>query len=60
MGVFNNVNNDQELLARLQKNGIPAQIEARVQVGPFKTKAEADEARTKLNTLHMYQAHNIS
>ena len=51
MGVFNNVNNAQDLLAQLQKNGIPAQIEARVQVGPFKTKAEADEARTKLKTM---------
>ena len=51
MGVFNNVENAQELLARLQKNGVPAQIEARVQVGPFKTKAEADEARTKLKAM---------
>lgn len=51
MGVFNNVNNAQELLARLQKNGIPAQIEARVQVGPFKNKTEADEARAKLKAM---------
>ena len=51
MGVFNNVNNAQELLDRLQKNGIPAQIEARVQVGPFKTKAEADQARPKLKAM---------
>ena len=51
MGVFKNVDNAQELLAKLKKSGIPAQIEARVQVGPFKTKAEADEARTKLTAL---------
>lgn len=51
MGVFNNVDNAQELLTRLQKGGVPAQIEARVQVGPFKTKAEADEARTKLKAM---------
>ncbi|MFY9329264.1 MAG: SPOR domain-containing protein [Georgfuchsia sp.] len=51
MGVFNNVDNAQELLARLQKIGVPAQIEARVQVGPFRTKAEADVARTKLNAM---------
>jgi DedD protein len=51
MGVFNNVDNAQELLARLQKNGLPAQIEARVQVGPFTTKAEADAARAKLKAM---------
>lgn len=48
IGVFNNVDNAQELLAKLQQNGVPAQIEARVQVGPFKTRKEADEARIKL------------
>ena len=31
--------------------GIPATIEARVQVGPFKTRAEANAARAKLNAL---------
>ena len=48
MGVFNNVDNAQELLGKLQKAGVPAQIEARVQVGPFNTRKEADEARTKI------------
>ncbi len=48
MGVFKDVGNAQELLARIQKAGVPAQIEARVQVGPFKTRQEADEARAKL------------
>jgi cell division protein FtsN len=51
MGVFNSVDNAQELLAKLQKNGVPAQIEARVQVGPFKTKAEADATRSKLKAM---------
>ena len=51
MGVFNNVDNAQELLARLQKGGVPAQIEARVQVGPFKTRKEADDARAKLTAM---------
>jgi cell division protein FtsN len=51
MGVFNSIDNAQELLAKLQKNGVPAQIEARVQVGPFKTKAEADATRSKLKAL---------
>lgn len=51
MGVFNNVDNAQELLARLQKGGVPAQIEARVQVGPFKTRKEADDARAKITAM---------
>lgn len=51
MGVFNNLDNAQELLAKLQKHGVPAQIEARVQVGPFKSKAEADAARARLKAL---------
>ena len=48
MGVFNNVDNAQELLRKLQQTGVPAQIETRVQVGPFKTRKEADEARARL------------
>lgn len=51
VGVFNNIDNAKELLARLQKNEVPAQIEARVQVGPFKTKVEADMARAKLKAM---------
>lgn len=51
MGVFNNVDNALELFARLRKNDVPAQIEARVQVGPFKTRAEADETRAKLKAM---------
>lgn len=51
MGVFNNIDNAQELLAKLQNGGVPAQIEARVQVGPFKTRAEADAARAKVKAM---------
>ncbi len=51
MGVFNNLANAEELRARLELNGIPAQIEARVQVGPFATREEADAAREKLRAL---------
>ncbi|MDP2795108.1 MAG: SPOR domain-containing protein [Sulfurisoma sp.] len=51
MGVFNNLANAEELRAKLELNGIPAQIEARVQVGPFKTREEADAAREKLRAL---------
>jgi DedD protein len=51
MGVFNNLANAEELRAKLELNGIPAQIEARVQVGPFATREEADAAREKLRAL---------
>jgi DedD protein len=43
----------EELRARLELAGIPTQIEARVQVGPFKTRQEADAAREKLRALGM-------
>ena len=48
MGVFSNVANAEELKARLDKAGIPTQIEARVQVGPFASKAEAEAAQKKM------------
>lgn len=51
VGVFNNVTNAEELRAKLELAGIPAQIEARVQVGPFKTREEADAARQKLRAI---------
>jgi DedD protein len=40
----------------LQAAGIPAQIESRVQVGPFATKAEVDSARAKLKTMGLDDA----
>ncbi len=51
VGVFSNHANAEELVQRLQAAGIPAQIESRVQVGPFATRAEADAARAKLKEL---------
>ncbi|MCG3168373.1 MAG: hypothetical protein DPW12_03695 [Rhodocyclaceae bacterium] len=51
MGVFTSASNAEELHARLEKAGIPSYIESRVQVGPFKTQKEADEARRKLKEL---------
>jgi len=48
MGVFSNIANAEDLKGRLDKAGIPAHIEARVQVGPFKSKAEAETAQKKL------------
>lgn len=50
-GVFSNVQRAEELHAKLALNGIPSSLEARVQVGPFKTKAEADAAREKMQSL---------
>ncbi|HTJ97426.1 MAG TPA: SPOR domain-containing protein [Rhodocyclaceae bacterium] len=51
MGVFSNVSNAEELRAKLEKAGIPSQIEARVQVGPFATRAEAEAAQKKMTAL---------
>lgn len=53
MGVFNNVANAEEFRAKLEASGVPAQIEARVQVGPFATRQEAEQAREKLRGLGM-------
>lgn len=53
LGVFNNTANAEELRAKLELNGIPSQIEARVQVGPFKSRLEAEQARDKLKQLGM-------
>ena len=50
-GVLADPRRAEELQSRLVQEGIPATIEARVQVGPFKTRAEADAARAKLNAL---------
>lgn len=50
-GVFASAQRAEELHAKLTLNGIPSTMEARVQVGPFKTKAEADAAREKLKAL---------
>ena len=60
MGVFSDVANAKELRARLEKAGIRASIEARVQVGPFASKAEADAARVKLRELGIADAMLLS
>lgn len=51
MGVFNNVANAEDLRAKLELNGIPATIEARVHVGPFASREEVEAARAKLKEL---------
>jgi DedD protein len=50
-GVFLHSSNAEKLLAQIQAAGIPAYLETRVQIGPFKTKAEADAAVKKLRKL---------
>lgn len=50
-GVFLHSNNAEKLLAQIQAAGIPAYLETRVQIGPFKTKAEAEAAVKKLRKL---------
>ena len=51
MGVFGNLANAEDLRAKLELHGIPSSIEARVHVGPFRTREEADAARAKLKEL---------
>ncbi len=50
-GVFNNIANAEELRAKIEAAGVPARIEARVQVGPFASRQEAEQAREKLKAL---------
>lgn len=50
-GVFLLSNNAEKLLGQLHQAGIPAYLETRVQIGPFKSKAEADAAVKKLKAL---------
>lgn len=51
LGVFTDLENARQLQARLTQQGIASHSETRVQVGPFKTRAEADQARNKLKAL---------
>ncbi len=48
LGVFGTLGNAQALADKVGALGIPAYIESRVVVGPFKNRAEADAARNKL------------
>ncbi len=49
LGVFSAPGNAQALIERVDALGIPAHIESRVVVGPFKDRSEADAARRKLS-----------
>jgi cell division septation protein DedD len=50
-GVFSDPRRAEELHAKLTLEGIPSTIEARVQVGPFKSRAEAEAVREKMKTM---------
>lgn len=50
-GVFSSVQRAEELHARLTLSGVPSTLETRVQVGPFKTRQEAEAAQAKLKEL---------
>ena len=51
VGVFGNLANAEDLRAKLELHGIPSSIEARVRVGPFRTREEVAAARAKLKEL---------
>lgn len=51
LGLFSSMGNAQKLVRDLQKHGIAAHTVTRVQLGPFKNRAEADEAMKKLREL---------
>lgn len=50
-GVFRSVQRAEELHAQLTLSGVPSTVETRVQVGPFKTRQEAEAAQQKLREL---------
>ncbi|MCL2076142.1 MAG: SPOR domain-containing protein [Betaproteobacteria bacterium] len=50
-GVFANFQRAEEIHAKLTLHGIPSTLETRIQVGPFKTQAEAEAARKKMREL---------
>jgi DedD protein len=51
LGVFMTVENAQSLQAKLKQQGIPAFLETRVVVGPFRDRTEADAVQHKLKDL---------
>ncbi|WP_291987315.1 SPOR domain-containing protein [Candidatus Accumulibacter sp. ACC007] len=50
-GLFSDLALAEEWQTRLAQEGIPATVEARLQIGPFKSRAEAEAARRKLGKL---------
>lgn len=50
-GVFTSPQRAEELHARLTLSGVPSTLETRVQVGPFRSRKEAEAAQAKLKEL---------
>lgn len=50
-GLFSDLALAEEWQGRLAQEGIPSTVEARLQIGPFKNRAEAEAARRKLGKL---------
>ncbi|MDC7714217.1 SPOR domain-containing protein [Vogesella sp. LYT5W] len=51
LGLFSSPDNAERLVSDLKKHGITARTETRVQLGPFRTRAEAEESMQRLRTL---------
>lgn len=51
LGLFNNLENAQKLIAELKSKGIEVQSETRVHLAPFRTRAEAEQAVAKLRAM---------
>lgn len=51
LGVFSNPDNARELVEKLRQQGIRAEMETRVHVGPFLNRAEAEKAQAELRKL---------
>ncbi|MDR0576502.1 MAG: SPOR domain-containing protein [Candidatus Accumulibacter sp.] len=50
-GVFADPQRAEDVLAKLRQEGIPATLETRVVVGPFKNRGEAETARARMKAL---------
>lgn len=51
LGVFSNAESARELVAKLNKLGIRAHLEARVQIGPYLNRQEAEKAQAEMRKL---------
>jgi DedD protein len=51
LGVFSNPDNARELVEKLNKQGVRAHLEARVQLGPFLNRQEAEKAQMEMRKL---------
>ena len=51
LGLFASPGNAEKLVSDLKKHGLSARTETRVQLGPFHTRAEAEEAMQRLREL---------